>query len=208
MKGKFYHGSKRAGVGVAKAAYKALRIAVKVGRMVNAEKKLFDNSLSLQPSTSGAVQSMVDITQGLDRNNRIGRSIKVKSIQLRGRITQHATAAQTTIRLIFFTDGAFTGTPPTAAQLMVSDDINSLRDGSSENLKRFKILSDRMYQLSDVGKLAVNLKWFKKMDLRVIFTDVDTSDEGPGSIWLYHVSDEATNVPTLTADVRIRYYDN
>ncbi len=210
-KGSGRRGLKRIARGTGSAlvvATKALRIARKVGSVVNSELKLHDTSLALQPSSTGAVASLSNISQGLEFSDRMGRSIRLKSVQLGGQIGMSSSAVRTTARVIIFIDKAYTGTPPTPVELMQSDDVTSLRNGNPHFLKRFRVLNDRMYHMQDNGQQLRVVKWYRRMNHHILYDDIDTADENSGALWIYFVSNESMNVPTYTADFRMRYYDN
>ena len=63
----------------------AIKWAKIAKEMINAEKKGYQNmnSTATDVTTSGLIVYLSDISQGLDYQNRVGNSIKAKSIQFR-----------------------------------------------------------------------------------------------------------------------------
>ena len=102
------------------------------------------------------------------------------------------------------------GTAPTATDIFTADSVNALRLNAPDSMKRFKIMSDNLYKLSANGQRQAIIKIFKPLNHHIRYTGTLDNDasQGPGSLWLYIVSDEATNTPTATVRARFRYIDN
>ena len=87
---------------------------------------------------------------------------------------------------------------------------NSFRNGDPNNMKRYKILLDKKYTFSDTGVQRRDIKYYKKLYGHQKFSGTTNADASAGqnSLWIYLVSTEATNTPTLHVDSRYRYIDN
>lgn len=153
------------------------------------ELKVFDTAVATYNVNSTVVFTSLCIPQlGSDMNNRIGRKINLKTVQIRGFLrigsaaiqppAQSEVAAQF-IRMILVWDSQPNGAVPTAIQL-----LNTAVPESQLNLDgrdRFKVIRDKMYTLGpyvfdsasstyNTERTAVPVKIFKKINLESIFS--------------------------------------
>ncbi len=185
-------------------------------KLINTEKKTFTRQLTgVTPATGTAVvESIQEIAQGTDFNERIGRSIKAVSVQLKGQITIHASATFTSARYMLVQDTENRGSAITIANLLenatAADDFFSLRSGFPAHMKRFKILCDQTVQLDQTDLPIINVECFRKLNMHIRFNGTGGTDAsmGQNSIWLIMISSEATNIPTFNIQSRLRYIDN
>lgn len=168
--------------------------------------KSYTDSVNVAPSTTPVVVAISDIAQGDDYNLRDGRSIMAKSLQIQGNIEVAASSVITIVRLVLFIDNDNYGTAPTSSNIGISDTY-ILRDGSPQNLKRFKVLMDKVYRLDVTSNLSKSVTYYKKMNHTIKFDGVNATDYSQGSIWLLYVSNQATYVPALNLSTRLRFTD-
>jgi len=179
--------------------------------MVNVEYKVKDLVATATPSTSGSLTLLNGLTKGDDYNNRDGRQVRWKSIQMYLRSTIHASATNTSIRAIIFIDKQASETAPTVASLLditTASGVDAFRNLS--NRKRFVILADKRVTLNtDFPEKTT--RYYKKIDMKQIFDDSDAgtvSDVTTNSLYVLFISDEATNVPNVIHNFRLRFIDN
>lgn len=187
---------------------KALVLAKGVKSIVNAEKKSYDSPFSgTAVSSTASVQRLTDIAQGDDYNGREGRSILLKSIEANLVCQIHGSATNTSMRLVIFKDKHNQGTAPTAADIGITT-FYGLRDSNPTAQKRFTVLKDQQIRLQQGQVDRFPFQYFRKLNHHVIFDGTASTDDTQGSLWLLLVSNEPTNTPNISGDVRVRYYDN
>lgn len=179
--------------------------------MVNVEYKVKDLVATATPSTAGSLSLLNGLTKGDDYNNRDGRQVRWKSIQMYLRSTIHASATNTSIRAIIFIDKQASETAPTVASLLditTASAVDAFRNLS--NRKRYVILCDRRITLNtDFPEKTT--RYYKRIDMKQIFDDTDggtISDITTNSLYVLFVSDEATNTPNVVHNFRLRFIDN
>ncbi len=190
---------------------KALAVAYGLKKLINVEKKTCDSQVSGTQGNTGAIQNVTACAQGDDYNNRQGRSVRAVSLEWQGNISQHASATSSQYRIVVFIDKNNQGVIPSATDLMTTDVFSSLRDGRPDNLSRYRILSDEMYVLDhDAMGTTLQVNGFRRLNHHVKFSGTDAADAsaGQGSVWVYTVSNEATNVISHLLNFRFRYIDN
>lgn len=195
--------------GAAYTASKALSLAVKTARIVNAEVKFDETDISAGVSNSGTIYNLCDPAQGDGDNARDGNSIKLARLQARLGLTQvDANAPSSTVRLILFRGKHERGTSPTvtgADGLLKSADVHSPKDYT--NRFSTKILMDRRYALSPATRPNIEFNISKKLFGHIQFADGTTGIEN-GGLYLLALSDEPTYQPSLSGIIRVSYYDN
>lgn len=193
-------------------AGKALAVAQGVKSIINAEKKLKENSFATTQGTTPTVLACSGIAQGDDYNGREGRSVLAKSIQIHGFHTMNISAATTVIRYILFQDlDNSAGTIPTATQLMGSATPSTyeLRNPDPIMRKRFKVLADKLYCQDQYGKgITSKIDIFHKLNHHIKFSGTAATSYGQGHVYLMFWSSDNTNQPTVNLNSRLRYYDN
>lgn len=186
---------------------KALKIARGVAGIVNSEKHNLDTTITTNIDSTGLMTRLTDVAQGDDQTSRSGRSILVKSLQLRQRLAGNASAATTNVRQVLFIDLDPDGATPTATELLTSASTVGLRNILTDQ-NRFKVLWDSMTDLDTVGRQNKHYSKFFKLHHHVKYDGTNATDSSWGAIWLFQVSNQATNTAAQETAVRIRFYDN
>ncbi len=202
------HFLKNAG-SAASIALKALSIALAVKRLINVERKFHDVSISAGISNTGTFTNLSNIATGDTNITRNGNSIKAVSLQARWTLTINAAATETVVRAIWFRDNEQDGVDPTQVELLgASADIRSLLDLNS--FGRFTILKDQIISLSENGKTVFSGKFYLKMNNHVRYSSTAAADASnrKGALYLFLLSNEATNQPTYICRPRLRFIDN
>ena len=131
--------------------------------IVNAEKKFHQATSSPTSSSTGSITQVSAIAQGDTASTRDGNSILAKYMTFRSRIVKHASATNTSVRIIIFVDLLNTGTTPTFADL--------LSDPSSIISNKLIGSSSRFWILKDVEECV----YAEKPELTVVYRDWETS---------------------------------
>lgn len=194
-------------------AYKAYRGVKYIKSLINVEKKFHDVSASATYGTTPSVISLTNIAQGNDFNNRDGNSILLQSLQFRADI-KHDMNKQggDNIRIILFQDNDQRGSDPSAGDLLeTGSGFSWLNAFLNHNVnKRFNVLMDRKYKVSDQNQTR-SIKMLRKFYANhVKYTGTTATDASAyeGALFLLIVSDENTTPPDISWAVRIRFTDN
>lgn len=194
-------------------AKKALKVALKVKSMLNVEYNIIDTVTTVVASPiAPAIIQLTNVAQGDSNATRSGNQIKVTHIQLKYFFTMNASATQTCCRILLVLDKQTNGAIYTAGELFknvtVNDNVNS--PYHEDHRRRFKVLYDRVHDLSDNGnQIGRGRKFIKlQLPLRYESTNGDITDLSEKSLSLVHMSTESTNTPLLNAFTRVLYVDN
>lgn len=194
-------------------AKKALAIAKSVKSMINVEYNIRDTVLtSLSSPVVGTIEQLTNMGQGDSNILRDGNQVKYTHIQLKYFFTINASATETCCRIILVhdkqTNGAIYLTSALLANVSAFDNVNS---PFNENFRRrFKILYDRVHDLSIDGNAIGRGQKFLKINLPVRYNGTGSTITAltESSLSLVHLSTEATNTPTFHAFVRLLFVDN
>lgn len=203
---------------VARTATAAMGAAKLVLSLINPEFKYNDFISGANVSNTTAKYHLLNgISRGTDSTNRIGRSIKVKSIEIN--MYMYASTSATTemfARFILILDKEPNGLAPSFGDILqsTSSPTNLISPRNLDNRKRFIILKDQLRKFSSSGNNdAQGFEFYKKMDFHTIYNAGDTgtiSDIDSNSLYLCVVGSDpsSTHSPIYNFYSRIRYLDN
>lgn len=168
---------------------------------------------------TGSITLINGIAAGSDFNQRIGRKITIKTVQIRGHLLhQTATASNTLARVLVVYDSQPNGTTPSSTDILTSGSSQSFMN--LNNRDRFRVISDSTFSLGDRNITATQavqgspstalINVYKRVDLPVIFDGVTggIGDIQTGAIWVLCVGDQAANNAYNAAIAcRVRYVD-
>lgn len=174
--------------------------------LVNSETFKFDTSTTVNPSSTGAVVHLTAIAQGDGDSDRNGNSVFSRSLYIRGIMTKNASATTTFLRVLIVRDNQQVGdgTPG------VTDILESAANTAplnSNTVGRFTVLWDRIFAL-DSDKLTDQFVRFIPMRYHIRYNGSAGTDIQKGGLYLVHLSDQATNTPSLNFHARVGYHDN
>lgn len=199
------------GAPVIKTVGALVRTVAGIRGLINSELHYKDNSLNPAINSTGSVTWVTNsLAQGDQVANRTGNSILLKSVFLRGTANMSSSATTTTMRLIFFLDKENDGATPAVTDVLQTADVKS--NYNLLHSKRFVMLYDRLHVFDAV--VGPRLKPFKLMlkppmtHLKFGGTSGNIADARENHIFLLAVSNEATNVPVLPLEARIKWFDN
>jgi hypothetical protein len=191
-------------------AYTAYKTSRMLKGIINSEKKVHSSSTSSTVNSTGYVVCMSQIIQGDDYTSREGRSILLKSLEMKNNLQKHASATFSTVRVIIFKDTQQrdnSSDTPLITDVLQTAQPMSLRNPDPTKMRRFQILKDKRVTLSDQLP-AINWDHYLPLNYHLKFNGTAANDSAQGSIFLLAISDEATNVPTPDFQWRLRFYDN
>lgn len=189
------------------------QLAFKVNQMYRnykqQEVKTLDQTLvNNTVDEAGVIYPIHEIAEGLDYDDRIGRQISNKSIQLKGTWVANGSATVTFVRLILFMDYGGSTATPQVSHILPTPSYHEMRSFNSIYLKRYKILWDKTYCLDADGKgRTAVINFYKKLHNVVKFGSTATTGYAQGSLNVLAIGNNATNLPSLLLDARLRYTD-
>lgn len=191
------------------AAMQALSLARNVASLINVEFKKEAKVISTTIGTAGTFICLSNLAQGQTSSTRNGNSIKGKSVHLRmSCVRDTAGPNAVSVRIILFLDKGSQGlTPATGDLLHAASAYSSL---NSNNGKRFRVLADEFFSLSQGSSASNAIAMFRQLNHVIEYggTGSTVGDITNGHLWLYAISNENTNPPTLNGYSALRFVDN
>jgi len=152
------------------------------------------------------------IAQGSNYTDRVGNSIKLQHIEVRGRIFKNALASFSVMRVLLVRDLDGYGTVPNVSDIMgtVGSTVAPLTQYDFLNRKRFSYLYDELLTLSSTGDSSAVFEIQIPHEGHILYlgTTAAAASDGKGSLYLLFISDEATNTPTFAFSSRIMFTDD
>lgn len=207
-----WFGPDKSGQRAARAAVVALARAPR--NLSDGELKAVDVSIAASPcDTTGGVTLLNGLARGDDINQRNGREVLLKSIEIRLRnLVTAGTGTEQTHRVCIVYDRQSNGAAPTIADILSAPNV--LYPRNLENRRRFKILYDRAFTLNATGEPGGERfhKFYRRLAHPVTFNTGNAgtiADITMGSLYLITMG---TNAPGATAGIctgrcRVRYED-
>ncbi len=186
----------------------------KVKKAVNArEHKFFGTVVDADPNSTGLTQILLGLNEGPGQNERIGEKVTPVSMRSSGIVTLHASATDSSIRMVIVRDNLGSTTRPAIADLYTSATSfinNAPTLGTVQSKARFTILWDK-YIIMDGGGHGLTQKWSMSKKLAkkpVLYSGPTSTDEGKNQLYLFIASNEATNDPAVAAEIQVFYTDS
>lgn len=197
--------------GALSVALKALSIAKTIQGFVNTEIKKVDITYSVSPSAStGSICLINGIPQGDATDERNGNSVRSKYINIKGKVNLHASAANTSVRVMLVLDKEARLASMTTTQLLLP--VTNLGFRNTNNLTRFVVLKDFNMNVSSLERKEKYFSFYKKLSFRPRFEKDDAGGTiasiQNNALYIVLISDEATNAPTVAFQARYGYIDN
>lgn len=188
-------------------ANKALHLARRVAKMVNAEYKFFDvNEAAVQVNWSGYLPGLCTPTQGLGDSQREGDSIKMQNLVFRG--TVQRAAADQEFRLIILIDKQAKVASLSDVLEVTGSVYSPISPKTYDRRFQTKILYDHRYYLT-ADKPTVDINLTIPIREHQQFSG-GTTTPTTGKLLAIFVSNTNTlaNEPTITYYSRCTYTDN
>lgn len=178
--------------------------------LINVEFKWDNKNHTISPDTSGQFHLLNGFTKGDGVHNREGRKVLIKRYNFRVESTIHASASATYVRYIVFIDRQTDSSEPTAGMLLTdSTDIDSFRNPDWG--KRFQVLFDKTQHMDSDDDPQRRCSKYLRLNFHTQYKSTDTgliADISRNPMYLYALSSEATNVPSVKITSRIFWIDN
>ncbi len=185
-----------------------------IRRMINTETKFLDVIISGTTDYTGGLTSMSQMAQGLTNITRVGNSIRLHHISLRGVIIDGSTAG-TTVRIIIFRDLEATGSNNTATLatlLQTTGTVNAVNSPFNRlYLDRYSILYDETVSTSAAGDFEspISFDSAHQGHVKYLGTAADAASDGQGTVYVAYISNRVTSaLPTVNLYTRIMFTDD
>ncbi len=184
---------------------------MKLKSLINVEFKYVFTTGTTTPSSIPTVATLNLVPQGDTAKKRDGKSVRMKSVRYRYRATIHASATQTTARVILGIWKRPNGTGVTSGELLeTTADITSMPN--QDNKRDYVILRDFDVDMSITGNNTFSGDHYIPLDLKTVYSDDNTDGAvtgmEDGQIFLLLASNEATNTPTVKWTSQVVFLDN
>lgn len=194
-----------------------MNVAVRGLQVSQGEFKSADTTWSVGVNTSSSVFLVNGIARGDEINERNGREVVMKSVQIKGYVTAtSATGSPQLARVALVYDRQTNGSALTAAQVFTS--VLPWQPRNLENRRRFKIMMDKYISVpsrvtgDSSGPVFVPFEFYRKLDHPITFNSGDAgtvADITTGSMYLVFMSNVASGTTDAVSEgsCRIRYQD-
>lgn len=210
-KTKKYYYKKKRNIWYNRTSNKALRLARYAVRNLNVEYKFFDTgSTSALSSTAATILNLAPIPRGDSSSDRDGRSIKLKSLFVKGSLQLNASATTSRVRILIVLKINNNLLAPTALDVLDTLQMNSLRN--LNNTDNIKVMYDKRFVIDVNRQSEIFFQFYKKLSHRQQYeinstAGVATVLERMG-FYIIAFSDEPTNTPNMLYTSRVRFIDN
>lgn len=184
----------------------------------NTEVKWDDTEFAGQAvSTTANVQPLITLLRGTDAINRVGRSIKVLSLQWLITFKLDPAYDTDTIRVNIIKEDYVNGTPITyagATGKSVFQDSNLQSFRNLNNRKNIRVLYDKYVNLTQEGRESQTKKYYKKFNFHTIFNSLNNADITDCQSGMLYLMVTGTNPSTATTPtlmsgyIRLRFVDD
>ncbi len=191
----------------------------KIYQKVSPERKFFETAISFAVGAGAGLieDSLVHISQGTEESQRVGRSVTLSSLHIRGvyNFVEHATVSADACRFIVYLDKQTNGATAAVTDILETADEKAYRNLS--NTGRFEILADRYFTInsltadgaSNYGQvlkpLNINIPFKQGIKIEYNNTTGNITEIRSNNIGLLWINQGATSV---TATARVRYLDS
>lgn len=185
-----------------------------IRRLINVETKFVALSTSTTGSQSGVLDYLLPHSQGTDITNRVGDSIKMQRIQIRGNIKKAATDC--TYRLLLIRDLQNAGSTPLGSEIVDNTATSGVTYShpsflnSSYSSNRFAILYDESFAMDAVVTPIVvfDIDIPHNGHIKYRSSGATSASAGAGALFLCHFCDTNTTPPTTNFESRIIFTDD
>lgn len=194
--------------------YDAMSLAAKAAKgvwylkgLVNSEMLHNQNLGSTTSSSTGTMTLLNGMAQGDTSSQRTGNSILMRNVHLRLVFTQNPTAVSTIYRVMLILDTQQIGdTNPSVTDVLESaSPLSPLATGTSG---RFKVLKSWFFTTDDDKSQTKIIQFYKDFRFHTRYNGTANTDIQKNGLYLLHLTDQATNTPTLNYSWKVGYHDN
>jgi hypothetical protein len=185
-----------------------------IRKLINIETKFIDLVTNADNiNTTGGAYCISQVAQGLTSTSRVGDSVRIQHLELRGRAVANISAVSTSFRILVVRDLDGYGTAPTPADVLeYTGVVHAPRSPRKYNkLQRFSVLFDEVVELqTSTGVSSIPFVFETAHQGHVLYlgTTAAAASNGKGSVYVMFVSDESTNTPTVSFVSRMTFTDD
>jgi len=182
---------------------------------------LWSGSAVVGDHTAPTVQLINGVARGDDINERIGRQITMRSVQVSAVLVPNVTQASqvpSCVRMMIVYDRQANAAAPTLASVLVMHNVTSAIVGirNLEFRERFQVIKDDIISLPGSSSTAYQdgpriWKVYLPVNLVTTFNSGDAgdiADIATGSLYLFMFSNVSAGQPYCAWTSRVRYADN
>lgn len=189
---------------LASAAWKGVNY---IKGLVNSEMFTATYTANINPTPSGVVLNLTQLAQGDGNGARTGLSVFFRKINARFSVVNNSTAGQVFHRWILFIDKQQIGdTSPSATDVLETADVRSSLNPNTAG--RFKILKNWEFYTSQLSSDCKIIKYYKNFRHHVRYNNTSSSDIQKGGIYMLFLSNQSTNTPVVSYNIKTSYHDN
>lgn len=194
-------------------ASKALSVASKVARLVNAEYKFTTSTLSATSTYGGTITNLTTIAQGATEQTRNGTSIKLLNFKLRGTLQPNPSGSLVqTFRIILFRGKTENGSSFSTSDILQNTGSAFVTESFKnwDEMTRTKILFDKKYTITfdgDGSSTVRDIRINKKLFGHVKYSSGSSTVES-GGLYLLILGDAAVNGANYAMTYRLTFTDN
>jgi hypothetical protein len=175
------------------------------------ENKHFDVNLSQNCTSSGTLNLVSAITQGVDDTQRLGNTLYLKTLFLTTKLVLSSNSTHDEIRLIVLIDRQGYNTPAIfdiVEPALMGTSLSTISQYNHYYMSRFKILYDKTLKLS--SGFSENLIWRRTIPLRVASHYIGATTTFKNQIYVLHFSGQSNILayPNISIGTRIIYTDS
>lgn len=152
--------------------------------------------------------ALADIAVGDQDGQRTGNSILAKSILVRAQFTNNSASPNTLYRMMLLQDTQTIADTNTLTITDVLESTSTLAAISKTTAGRFKILKNWFFSTNSVNATQKLITHYHKMHHHIRYNGTATGDIQKGNLYLVFFSDQPTNSPNCTINVKLSYHDN
>lgn len=187
-----------------------------IRKLINVEEKYIPHWYTpTQIDTTGIMYSLSMVGQGLTSTTRVGDSIRIQHLEIRGSVLVNSADATCNVRVMVVRDLDGYGTAPTPADVLettqsVAAPFSPVR---FSRRSRFSVLYDELFALQGAsagGTASQVFSYSSAHQGHVLYlgTTAQAASDGKGSVYVLAVSDETDNKPYLSFYANLLFTDD
>lgn len=176
----------------------------------HAERKFFEHVESAVVNITWTISPCSQpIIQGITGGARVGDNITYAALRMVGRVTANASASVSNFRIVVVLDKMNDGIVPLYTDLFLSNGIDATYSPEQIKSKRFTILHDESYALNTAGIACHMWNRVIRMNQTATFNDATnvTAANGKNSMWIFYITDNSVNKPSLNCNFQMEFTD-
>lgn len=197
--------------------YSTMQLAAKAWRGVKYIKGLVNSEMYhtiqngsglLSNAASPTVLNITAIAQGDTNTTRTGNSILLRNIAIRMEFINNTLTTATLYRIMLVQDNQTVADETTLAVTDILESASTLSFISTTTTGRFKILKNWYFSTDSVSKVSKTISSYNSMMHHVRYNGTASTDVQKGAIFLVAFSDDGTNKPLFSYNIKTSYHDN